>query len=454
MKSSIAARRIGWVAFVLFCAGAQANVMAADMKESKGMSRNLPADFNTMRPIRNPQRMEISVGQGEGDLQGNDDKVIQAAVDYVFRLGGGTVRVLPGTYTMRNSIFLHQGITLRGSGDNTVLKKAPSVISPVVREADWFEYCLQVADPKGFTVGCGIAVQNKQADSEHDVTEVQLFTVTAIRENVLYLDRRTEKDFWMEEGAKVETLFSILYGRSVDNVSVEDIVLDGNRAENARLNDNYGGACYGVYCNHWTFRNVTARDFNGDGYSFQVCDDWHFDNCQALNNADLGFHPGSGSQRPVFRNCISKRNSQGLYWCWAACDGLAENCTLSENIKFGTNFGHRDTDNVMRNCIIERNGEVGVLFREEPGENRQGDRNRIEGCLIRDNGGAESAYGMDIRGKTRELTIVNCRFENSRDGKQKVAIRISPVAEAITLEGNTFTGCPVEVQDQRVKAAQ
>ena len=131
-------------------------LMAADMKESKEMPPNLPADFNTMRPIRKPQRMEITVGQGEGDLQGNDDKVIQAAVDYVFRLGGGTVHVLPGTYTMRNSIFLRPGITLRGSGDKTILKKAPSVTSPVVREADWFEYCLQVADPKGFTAGCGI----------------------------------------------------------------------------------------------------------------------------------------------------------------------------------------------------------------------------------------------------------------------------------------------------------
>ena len=312
-----------------------------------------------------------------------------------------------------------------------------------------------MADPKGFTPGCGIAVSNKQADSDHDVTEVRFFTVTAIRENVLYLDRRTEKDFWMEEGAKVQTLFSILYGRNVDDVTVEDIVLDGNRAENAQLNDNYGGArVHGQYCNRWTFRNVIARDFNGDGFSFQVCDDIHFENCQALNNADLGFHPGSGSQRPVFKDCIAKGNSQGLYWCWAACDGLAENCTLSDNIKFGTNFGHRDTDNVIRNCTIERNGEVGVLFRKEPARTAQGDRNRIEGCLIRDNGGAEGESAWTSRGRRANSTIVNCRFENSKDGKQKVAIRISPVAEAITLEGNTFTGCPVEVQDQRVKAAQ
>ena len=417
------------------------------------MSQNPPADFSTMRPIRNPQRMEIAVGQGEGDLQGSDDKIIQAAVDYIFRLGGGTVRVLPGTYTMRNSIFLRPGITLRGSGEKTVLKKAPSVTTPVVREADWFEYCLQVADPKGFTPGCGIAVQNKQGDSGHDVTEVQFFTVTAIRENVLYLDRRTEKDFWMEEGAKVQTLFSILYARDANDVTVEDIVLDGNRAENEKLNDNYGAACYALYCNRWTFRNVIARDFNGDGFSFQVSDDFRFENCQSLNNADLGFHPGSGSQRPVFKKCVAKGNHEGLYWCWAACDGLVEDCTLSDNIRYGTNFGHRDTDNVLRNCVIERNGKSGVNFRIEAGENRQGDRNRIEGCLIRDNGGELGECGVDIQGRTRDVTIVNCRFENSQNGKQKVAIRISPEAERITLEGNTFTGCPVEVLDQRVKPA-
>jgi hypothetical protein len=52
------------------------------------------------------------------------------------------------------------------------------------------------------------------------------------------------------------------------------------------------------------------------------------------------------------------------------------------------------------------------------------------------------------------VTIVNCRFENSKDGKQKVAIRISPEAERIKLEGNTFAGCPVEVLDQRPKAVK
>ncbi len=281
--------------------------MGADVKQSDRSAQNLPANFDTMRPVRTPRRMTLTVGQGEGDLQGKDDKVIQAAVDYLSRLGGGTVRLLPGTYAMRNAVYLRPGITLCGAGDKTVLKKTPCVTSRVVREADWFKYSLQVADPKGFTPGCGIAV----TDDKPDWPPVRLFTVVAVRENVLYLDRRTEKNFWMANGAKVQTLFSLLCGAGVDDVHVEDVVLDGNRAENERLNGNFGGAAFVQYGNRWTFRNVVARNFNGDGFSFQVCDDVHFERCRSLNNADCGFHPGSGSQHPIFKNCVAKGNSGG-----------------------------------------------------------------------------------------------------------------------------------------------
>ena len=412
------------------------------------MSNDLPEEFKTMRPIRVRKDITFTVGQGEGDLQGNDDKVIQAAVDYVHRLGGGTVRILPGVYVMRNAIYLRPKTTLQGSGEKTVLKKAPCASTALIREADWFEYCVQVADPKGFTTGCGIALSSDKADWP----QVRLYTVTAVKGNVLYLDQRTEKNYWMSDSAKARTLFSILHGLNVDDVRVEDIILDGNCAENEHINGNYIGAVFAQYSNRWSFRNVTARNFNGDGFSFQVCDDFRFDGCTALNNAGLGFHPGSGSQRPMFRGCIATGNSEGLFWCWSACDGLAENCVISENIKYGVNFGHRDTDNIIRNCTIERNGEVGILFRKEVNEFRTGDRNVIENCVIRDNGTVKPGCGIDIQWKTKDIAIRNCRFENTKQGNQQVAIRISPEAERITLEANTFTNCPVEVEDQRVKS--
>ena len=51
------------------------------------------------------QRLTVTVGPRDADLAGKDDKVLQAAVDYVARLGGGTVHVLPGTYRLRNAVY-------------------------------------------------------------------------------------------------------------------------------------------------------------------------------------------------------------------------------------------------------------------------------------------------------------------------------------------------------------
>jgi len=73
------------------------------------------------------QRLTISVGPETADLVGTSDRVIQAAVDYVARRGGGTVRVLPGTYRLRNSIFLQSKVRLLGSGTDSVLFKSPPI---------------------------------------------------------------------------------------------------------------------------------------------------------------------------------------------------------------------------------------------------------------------------------------------------------------------------------------
>ncbi len=50
------------------------------------------------------QRLTVTVGRDKADMVGADHRVLQAAVDYVVALGGGTVRVLPGTYRLRNAI--------------------------------------------------------------------------------------------------------------------------------------------------------------------------------------------------------------------------------------------------------------------------------------------------------------------------------------------------------------
>jgi len=274
-------------------------------------------------------------------------------------------------------------------------------------------------------------------------------TVTAIRGDIIFLDRLTEENFWIDNDATAATIFPLLTAENVNDVVVEDMVLDGNRDENEHINGNFSGGVFIQHCRRWRFRNVTSRNYNGDGFSFQVCDDIQFQNCRAINNADLGFHPGSGSQRPVFRNCVSRGNSLGIFFCWSVSDGLVENCTLSENKRYGISIGHRDTDNIIRNSTMERNGEVGILFRKEANEFRCGNRNRIEGCVIRDNGVGKPGIGIDIQGKTQDITVRSTKLENTSGNNQRTGIRIGQEAERIVLQDNTFENCPVRIEDLR-----
>jgi len=393
----------------------------------------------TNRPMRHRQSLVLIVGQEEGNLQGKDDRIIQAGIEYLDRLGGGTLRILPGTYTLRNAVYLRPNITLQGSGEDTVLRKADGVVTAISRDSDWFEYGVATQDANGFRPGDGIMLRSKSGpgDWQFDVLRA---TITAVRGNAIFLDQLTRENFWLEKQATAATIFPLLTAENVNDVEVKDIVLDGNRDKNEHINGNFAGAAFIQHCNRWRFTNVTARNYNGDGFSFQVCDDIQFQNCRALNNADLGFHPGSGAQRPVFRNCTAKGNNLGLFFCWSVSDGLAENCTLSENRQFGISIGHRDTDNTIRNCTIEHNGEVGILFRDEGGEFRGGHRNQIADCVIRDNG----STGIDIRGRTQDITVRNTKL-----GNQKTGIRIGKEAQGITLANNTFDGCPLQVEDRR-----
>ncbi len=69
-------------------------------------------------------RPEITVGRKDCDLTGDDNRVLQAAVDYIAALGGGTVIIGPGQYEMHDSLHLRSNVTVRGTKGKTVLRKA------------------------------------------------------------------------------------------------------------------------------------------------------------------------------------------------------------------------------------------------------------------------------------------------------------------------------------------
>src|SRR5204863_985087 len=169
----------------------------------------------------------------KADLVGTTDRVIQAAVDYVARRGGGTVRVLPGTYRLRNSIFLQSKVRILGSGADSVLFKEPSVTTKLIVDGDHWDQEITLADAKGFQVGDGVRLVAKDAHGE-GTNSIQR-TLIASSGNRFKLDRRLEERFHLDGDPKIATNFALLQCTGAADVIIENLAVDGNKAHNEML---------------------------------------------------------------------------------------------------------------------------------------------------------------------------------------------------------------------------
>jgi hypothetical protein len=231
---------------------------------------------------------------------------------------------------------------------------------------------------------------------------------------------------------------------------VENLLLDGNKANNTKLDGNFAGCVWLQDCNRVTMRGLTARNYHGDGLSWQISHDVLVENCHSHDHTGVGLHPGSGSQRSIIRANRLIDNDQGLFWCWGVRWGLAEKNTIEGNSRYGISIGHRDTDNVIRDNDVRASGEAGIFFRKEPEPAFQGNRNLIEKNRILGLT-KESGIGIDIQGQTKSVTIAENEIRETQAPGKRVGIRIGPEAEQITLEDNRIEGFSEAVLDMRKK---
>ena len=68
-----------------------------------------------------PPGADFRVGINEGDIRGDDHRALQAAVNYVASLGGGSVLIGPGRYAMRNALALRDNVRVVGVPGKTIL---------------------------------------------------------------------------------------------------------------------------------------------------------------------------------------------------------------------------------------------------------------------------------------------------------------------------------------------
>lgn len=403
--------------------------------------------YGTAPDVPPEEELTITVGVDAGDFVGSTDRALQAAIDYLDGLGGGTLRILPGEYHLGNALYLRNNIAIEGSGEQTRLVKKPSVATPLAEDSDWYQRDILVEDGSAFSLGDGVIVRAKNPHGGG--MNIAKRTLVGRTGNRFWLDHPLGTNFWADQDAQLISLFPLITGERLQNIAVRNLVLEGNRSANERLDGNYAGCIFLEDCRDVQFEGVTAQNYHGDGFSWQICHDVVVRNCRSINNSDLGFHPGSGSQRPVIENNYAEGNRIGIFVCWGVKHGVIEGNRVVASGDYGLSIGHRDTDNRIVNNEFEKSGKVGILFRNEPNEGRCPHRNIVERNRIVDSGRGSEGVGIDIQSETRDITLKGNELKETSGEEGRIGVRIGPAVGTVTLDQNTFSGYRQTVVDQR-----
>jgi parallel beta-helix repeat protein len=391
----------------------------------------------------------ITVGKQNADIIGEDNRALQAAIDYIAGHGVGTVRIDEGRYVMYDSLHLRSNVMVKGEKDRTILQKADGVVCPLALDGDFGEQQFTVEDPTGFDIGYGVAIWDDNAGGFHTTVA----RITGKNGNTFSIDKPLMTDCMVNNNAKAATVFPVVSGYNIEGARVEDLTIDGNKDSNVQLNGCRGAGIF-LYRGFGTvIENCTVYNYNGDGISFQQSNDVTATGCISENNNYLGIHPGSGSQRPRVQNCIARNNgTDGLFLCWRVRHGLFTNNILEGNHRFGISIGHKDSDNVLSRNVVRSNHQDGVFFRNET-LGMAAHRNRLEDNVIENNGIDREAAGIRIRGHTNDLVFENNVIRDTReDGNQKqtVGIRIEEHVGQVILNGNKISA-KTTIDDRRPK---
>src|SRR5262245_41077749 len=135
---------------------------------------------------------------------------IQEAID---SLGpdGGTVKLAPGRFLLRQSIRVRSNLTLLGAAAETVLYKGPQVGSKLAARVGDQDRSLRVISAAGLQVGDEIGVFDEATVGwEHSHAIVK-----EIRGNELIINRRIGRAFDPTTGASVVNYFPAISGLQV-----------------------------------------------------------------------------------------------------------------------------------------------------------------------------------------------------------------------------------------------
>jgi parallel beta-helix repeat protein len=378
----------------------------------------------------------IRVGGNGADIAGYDSIAMQTAADALRSRGGGTILLSEGVYAMYGPVRLYSGMTLKGRGKGTVLKKAEGVVSAFAQDVDYGVLCARVADPAGFRAGTGIQVKDASSAAGYTVSTSK---AVAVEGDTIYFDRRTIMDYVGENGGEISSACSVIEAIKADGVRICDLAVDGNGSRNPWIDGCRGGGIYLSKASRCTVENVLVHDFNGDGISWQITGDIAVRNTEVSGCAGSGLHPGTGTERSLVEGCrLIGNQGDGIFVCWRVCNCVFRNNEFSGNGANGICIGHRDTDNIFEGNVIRENRVSGVMTRIETEGNRA-DRNAYRRNTVEDNGGPEGGSGFLFLSAVRGNVIEENTIGDSGAKRQRTGISGDGLS-GLTVRNNVFRG--------------
>lgn len=378
---------------------------------------------------------KITVGVEAGDVRGQDNRAIQLAVD-ALGSSGGIVEILPGEYLCSDAVHVRSGIRLIGAGDKTVLRNGQGVLSALRFDADYGQYKVTPTDPSGFREGMRVYVRDDNAGGWTESTA----SIVRIEQGVLHLDRHLMMDYAMSRGATVSNAGALISAIDATDISIENLVVDGNRSTHQKAGGCRVGGIYLHRVKRAHLSGLHVRNFAGDGISFQITQDVHLANVRVSHCANFGIHPGTGSARVRMADCDFSNNDVGGYFlCWRVQEGLFERLRCANNGQFGISIGHKDTDNVFVDCVLENNGQYALTYRSEV-ESNGAHRNTWRNCNF-----LNSPIAIFGQPHVYDNTFENCQIGQGSE----CAVELPPGTKRFT-----FRNCTIQAPTKNLAGQQ
>ncbi|MBM4081621.1 MAG: hypothetical protein FJ278_18095, partial [Planctomycetes bacterium] len=328
---------------------------------------------STPAQIRPEERKRASgaiVNAGDFYSAASPSSGIQEAVDSL-PPSGGTVFVPSGTWLLKRGIHLRNNVSLRGAGPSTVLKRCPQVMSKLTKSAKPGEMEVTVESAKGFEVGGEVGVFDKQQRGWYIthafVKEVRLPAATSAAqagENALVLSKPLTKPYEPEKDAGVVNYFPAIVAEQKRNVSVEDLCVDGDLANNPGPVSDFTFAGIHFYAtSDLRVTRCTVRNWPSDGIGVQGGTGNVVSGCTVEGCRGHGMHPGTSLRNSVWTDNICRKNTaDGIYFCADVRYIVVSNNVCSENGANGIGgIGNgNDKFNVVSSNVCVRNGRHGI----------------------------------------------------------------------------------------------